>query len=324
MKLATLNNGTPDGQLVVVSRNLERCLSADAIATSLLDAVERWDDVAASLAALAKQLESAPREASVFEAASALAPLPRTWQWLDGSAFPQHGILMQQAYNMPPIETDKPLMYQGLSDRFYSGTKDIPFRNEADGIDFEGEYAVIVDNVPMGTSASQAMDRIKLIIQLNDWSLRTFGPSEMKTGFGFVQAKPPCSAAPIAVTPDELGPSWSEGRVCLPLHVEWNGKRFGDAEGSEMEFGFHELVAHAAGTRDLKAGTIIGSGTVSNRDYKASGSSCISERRAIDMIEHGEVRTPFMSFGDRVKMETRHTDGSPLFGVINQLVIQAT
>ena len=322
MKLATHANGTPDGQLVVVSSDHKRFRSADTVATSLLDAMERWGDVAAPLAALAESLETTPDMGNAFEAPSALAPLPRTWQWLDGSAFPQHGTLMEQAYNMAPIETDRPLMYQGLSDRFYSGTQDIPFLNEADGIDFEGEYAVIVDNVPMGTSASQAMDHIKLVIQLNDWSLRTLGPSEMKTGFGFVQAKPPCSSAPVAVTPDELGPSWSDGRVCLPLHVEWNGKRFGDAEGSEMEFGFHELVAHAAGTRDLCAGTIIGSGTVSNKDYQTVGSSCISERRAIDMIEYGNVRTPFMSFGDRIKMEAKHKDGSPLFGVINQTVIQ--
>ncbi len=324
MKLATLANETQDGQLVVVSSDHQRCLPADAAAANLLDAMGRWSDVEADLKSLAERVEARDGGAQPFDAKAALAPLPRSWQWLDGSAFPQHGELMQKAFNMPPIETSNPLMYQGMSDRFYSGADDIPFRSEADGIDFEGEYAVIVDEVPMGTSATDAMGHIKLIIQLNDWSLRNFGPEEMKTGFGFVRAKPPCSVAPVAVTPDELGAAWVDGRVCLPLHVEWNAKTFGRAVGTEMEYGFHELVAHAASARDLCAGTIIGSGTVSNSDYPAVGSSCISERRAIDMIEHGEIRTPFMAFGDRIKMQTVHTDGRPIFGAIDQTVIQAS
>lgn len=323
MRLATLNNGTPDGELFVVSSDNQHCLSASSIAPSLLEAMANWSAVEGQLSDLAQQLDQPNFATRPFEAPAASAPLPRTWQWLDGSAFPQHGKLMEKAFSMPPIETEKPLMYQGVSDRFYSGADDIPFANEEDGIDFEGEFAVIVDQVPMGTNAADAMDHIKLIIQLNDWSLRTIAPIEMKTGFGWVQAKPACSVAPVAITPDELGPAWADGRVCLPLHVEWNGKRFGDAVGSEMEYGFHELVAHAAGTRDLAAGTIIGSGTVSNEDYKTSGSSCISERRAIDMIEHGDVRTSFMAFGDRIKMEARDTDGRPLFGAIDQTVIQA-
>jgi fumarylacetoacetate (FAA) hydrolase len=320
MRLATRDNGTPDGQLVVVSSDNDCFVAANGIATDLLDAMTRWADVAGPLAALAKQLEANQDSAEAFDSASALAPLPRSWQWLDGSAFPQHGLLMQKAFNLPPIESDQPLMYQGMSDRFYSGTADVPFGSEKDGIDFEGEFAVIVDHVPMGTRAADAMDHIKLVIQLNDWSLRTIAPVEMKTGFGWVQAKPACSVAPVAVTPDELGSAWSDGRVCLPLRVELNGKRFGEADGSEMEYGFHDLVAHAAATRDLVAGTIIGSGTVSNRDYATTGSSCISERRAIDMIEHGEIRTQFMSFGDRIRMEARRNDGRPLFGVIDQFV----
>ncbi|MEQ8300523.1 MAG: fumarylacetoacetate hydrolase family protein [Hyphomonas sp.] len=323
MRLATLNNGTPDGQLVVVSRDNQRYLAATEIASNLLDAITRWSQVESGLNDLTKALEKSDSSGHPFDPAQACAPLPRTWQWLDGSAFPQHGELMQKAFNLPPIETDKPLMYQGISDRFYSGTDDVPFGSEADGIDFEGEFAVIVDHVPMGTSAAEAMTHIIFVLQLNDWSLRTIAPLEMKTGFGWVQAKPACSVAPVAVTPDELGLAWSDGRVCLPLHVEWNSKRFGDAVGSEMEYGFHELVAHAAGTRDLCAGTIVGSGTVSNKNYGEAGSSCISERRAIDMIEHGEMRTPFMAFGDRIMMEARHTDGRPLFGAIDQSVIQA-
>lgn len=324
MKLATLPGNTPDGKLVVVSSDNKFCVSAETIAPNLLTAIENWAEAEELLQELSKRLHNDEVDGnSPFDPMTARAPLPRSWQWLDGSAFPQHGKLMEKAFNMPPIETEKPLMYQGISDRFYSATEDIPFGSEADGIDFEGEFAVIVDDVPMGIRADDAMDHIKLIVQLNDWSLRTIAPAEMKTGFGWVQAKPACSVAPVAITPDELGPAWADGRVCLPLHVEWNGKRFGDAIGSEMEYGFHELVAHAAGTRDLTAGTIIGSGTVSNEDYKTSGSSCISERRAIDMIEHGDARTPFMAFGDRVKMEARHTDGRPLFGAIAQTVIQA-
>tara|TARA_R110000824_G_scaffold27055_9_gene92404 strand:+ start:1616 stop:2593 length:978 start_codon:yes stop_codon:yes gene_type:complete len=323
MKLATLRNETPDGQLVVVASDHRRCLPADEVATNLLDAMERWSEVEAGLKSLAIRIEAEDGGGHPFDDKAALAPLPRSWQWLDGSAFPQHGVLMQQAFNLPPIESTNPLMYQGMSDRFYGASEDVPFSSEADGIDFEGEFAVIVDHVPMGTRPDDAMAHIKLILQLNDWSLRTIAPAEMKTGFGFVHAKPPCSVAPVAVTPDELGAAWADGRVCLPLHVEWNAKRFGDAVGSEMEYGFHELVAHAAGTRDLCAGTIIGSGTVSNSDYKTVGSSCISERRAIDMIEYGEIRTPFMTFGDRIKMDARLGDGQPLFGSIDQTVVQA-
>lgn len=323
MRLATLDNGTPDGLLVVVSPDNQRYLEAKSVAANMLDAMDRWAQVEAPLDGLAKRLEAGDGEANAFDPSTAHAPLPRSWQWLDGSAFPQHGILMQKAFNLPPIETDHPLMYQGMSDRFFSGSDDIPFASEQDGIDFEGEFAVIVDQVPMGTSAADAMSHIKLIVQLNDWSLRAIAPAEMKTGFGWVRAKPACSIAPVAVTPDELGSAWSDGRVCLPLHVEWNGKRFGDAVGSEMEYGFHELVAHAAGTRDLCAGTIIGSGTVSNSDYKSVGSSCISERRAIDMIEHGDAQTPFMAFGDRIKMEAKGSNGQPLFGVIDQSVVRA-
>lgn len=176
--------------------------------------------------------------------------------------------------------------------------------SEADGIDFEGEFGVIVDAVPVGVTPDQAMAHFRLIVQINDWSFRAIAPVEMKTGFGWVQAKPPCSAAPFAVTPDELGEAWRDGRVCLPLTVEWNGEPFGAANGAVMAFGFHELVAHAARTRNLVAGTIIGSGTVSNRDYREIGSSCIAERRAIELVDQG-APTPFMAFGDRVRMEAR-------------------
>ena len=194
---------------------------------------------------------------------------------------------------------------------------------KSDGIDFEGEFGVIVDAVPMGVTAEQALEHIKLVVQINDWSLRTIAPVEMKTGFGWVQAKPACAAAPFAVPPGALGSAWRDGRVCMDLVVEWNGRPFGHANGAAMDFGFHELVAHAARTRDLVAGTIIGSGTVSNPEYAEVGSSCISEVRAIEMIAGGAPRTDFMSFGNSIRMEGRLPDGSAPFGAIDQKVVQA-
>ena len=323
MKLATLPDNTPDGTLVVVSNNNQYNVSAAKIAPNLLIAIENWSDVEGALLELSNALNAGDlEEARPFDPLAARAPLPRSWQWLDGSAFPQHGHLMQKAYNLPPIETKNPLMYQGMSDRFYGPSDPVPFPSEDGGIDFEGEFAIITDAVPMGTSAKDAIAHIKLIVQLNDWSLRTIAVPEMKTGFGWVQGKPACSMAGVALTPDELGDAWQDGQVHLPLRVDLNGKRFGEAVGNEMEYGFHELVEHAAMTRDLAAGTIIGSGTVSNKNHAEVGSSCISERRAIDMIDFGEIRTPFMSFGDRVRMEAKGPNGEPLFGPIDQQAIK--
>lgn len=319
MKLATIKNGTPDGALVVVSNDGSRYMKVECAAT-LQQAIESWEKCAAELQKLQVLLDKGDGESASADGFT--APLPRAWQWLDGSAFDMHGELMQRAFKLPPIEHDKPLMYQGMSDRFYGPNDDVPFVSEADGIDFEGEYGVIVDEVPMGTSAADAMQHIKLIVQINDWSLRTIAPKEMKTGFGWVQAKPACSVAPFAVTPDELGDAWADGRVQLNLEIRWNGERFGNAHGGEMSVGFHELVAHAAATRSLCAGTIIGSGTVSNDNYREVGSSCISERRSIEMVDAGEPVTPFMSFGDSIYMEATNADGSVLFGAIDQRVIQ--
>jgi fumarylacetoacetate (FAA) hydrolase len=249
--------------------------------------------------------------------------LPRSWQWLDGSAFESHGDLMSKVFGIDPPSRDHPLMYQGVSDTFYPATADVPFPSEADGIDFEGEYGVVVDAVPMGVSADEALRHIRLIVQINDWSLRAIAPIEMKTGFGWIQAKPPCSVAPVAVTPDELGSAWRGGRVALPLNVWWNGERFGSANGEAMGFGFHELVAHAARTRRLVPGTMIGSGTVSNDNFREVGSACIAERRGIELFDQGAASTPFMKFGDRVRMEATLPDGAPLFGAIDQKVVQA-
>lgn len=322
MRLATRDNGTPDGELIVVSADGARCLPANAAAPNLLAAMERWEAAVATLQGLDQRLAQGAGEP--LEPASLRAPLPRSWQWLDGSAFPVHGDLMQVAFNTDPTDPDRPLMYQGMSDRFLAPRADAVFPDEALGIDFEGEFGVIVDAVPMGTSAEQAARHIRLVVQINDWSLRAIAPIEMKTGFGWVQAKPACSVAPFAVTPDELGADWRDGRFCGQLLVEWNGKRFGLVCGDEMAFSFPELVAHAARTRDLVAGTIIGSGTVSNRAYAERGSACISEVRAIEMIAHGAPRTAFMAFGDTVRMAGRRSDGSEPFGTIEQQVVRAT
>ena len=318
--MATLRDGTPDGALAVVEARGARAIRVDAVRT-LQALMEDWEGGYGALEAAAARLAAGEGEPVAAERFA--APLPRAWQWLDGSAFSTHGELMQIAFGLDPIDTERPLMYQGMSDRFYGPMDDVLLPSVEQGIDFEGEFGVIVDHVPMGTAAADAIGHIRLIVQINDWSLRAIAPIEMKTGFGWVQAKPACSMAPFAVTPDELGDSWRDGRVCLNLEIDWNGQRFGNANGSEMEFGFHELVAHAALTRDLVAGTIIGSGTVSNRDYATVGSSCISEVRAIEMITGGAPQTPFMSFGDRVRMVGRGLDGGTPFGIIDQAVERA-
>lgn len=316
MRLATRDNGTPDGALVLVSADGTRCMPAGPDAPNLLSVLERWDSARPALHAVEACL--AAGEGERLDPAALRAPLPRTWQWLDGSAFPTHGELMQQAFNLPPIETDKPLMYQGMSHQFLAPTEDAPFPSAADGIDFEGEFGVVTGAVPMGCSAEDALAHVRLIVLINDWSLRTIAPIEMKTGFGWVQAKPACSVAPFAVTPDELGDAWRDGRVCLPLTVTVNGAWFGSPNGSAMAYGFHELIAHAARTRSLPAGTIIGSGTVSNADHAEVGSTCISERRAIEKIAHGEFRTSFLGEGDRVAMQMG--EDAAHFGRIDQRV----
>jgi fumarylacetoacetate (FAA) hydrolase len=321
MKLATRANGTPDGELMVVSADGRRWLPAGRRWPNLLTAIARWETAAADLQGLAARL--AAGEGLPVDAAELRAPLPRTWQWLDASAFPVHARLMQVAFNQPPIQTEKPLMYQGMSDRFYGPFEAVPFPDVAHGIDFEGEFAVVVDDVPMGCPPEKAGAYIRLLVQVNDWSLRNLAVPEMKTGFGWIQAKPACSMAPFAVTPEALGPYWRDSRVELPLHIEWNGEPFGRANGREMGYGFNELIAHAAATRDLVAGTVIGSGTIANAAYAEVGSSCIAERRAIEIIAHGAPRTIYMAFGDRVRMAARLPDGSEPFGCIEQQVVQA-
>ena len=327
MKLATLKNGQLDGQLIVVSPDGRQAVAATAVAPSLLDALQRWDAVQPALQALSDALATGRAAgAFAFDPTACAAPLPRSPQWLDGSAFLNHGRLMDKAFDKPPppLVDTVPLMYQGASDDFLGPHDDVPMPTEADGIDFEGEFGVVTGAVPMGVSPANALGCVRLVLQINDWSLRALGPHEMKTGFGFLQAKPSTAFAPLAVTPDELGDAWRDGRVQMRLHVQWNGERFGEPHGGEMNFHFGQLIAHAARTRRLTAGCIVGSGTVSNA-ARTAGSACIAERRVIEKIDLGESRTAFMRFGDRVRMQARFDDGRDgPFGVIEQGVVAVT
>lgn len=323
MKLATLPNASRDGQLVVVSRDLQS--AAQAPIPTLQLAIENWAENEPKLQAVYARLNAGTSaDAFRFDPAHAMAPLPRAYQWCDASAFLNHGTLMQKAFNLEPIDGAEqiPLMYQGAGDDFLGAQADICLPSVSQGIDFEGEFAVLLDDVPLGCPAEQAMGHIKLLLQVNDISLRALAPREMKTGFGFLQAKPSSAFAPVAVTPDELGDAWRDGRVHLALNVQWNGAWFGQPHGGQMNFSFAQLIAHAALTRRLGAGSLIGSGTVSNAE-RSAGSACIAERRAIEMIEHGAPRTGFMQFGDRVRMEVFDASGQSLFGAIDQRVVQA-
>ncbi len=326
MKFATLNGATRDGSLLVVSRDLRQAVRAAAISPTLIDALERWSDVQAPLQRLSDEL-NAGRASQAFslDPTQLAAPLPRAPQWLDASAFHSHGDLMSKVFNMEPIEGkhEIPLMYQGASDDFLGPCDDMPLPAEEDGIDFEGELAVVVDRVPMAISPTAALAHVKLLMLVNDASLRVLAPREMKTGFGFLQAKPSTSFAPVAVTPDELGPAWRDGRAHLPVRIEWNDRWFGHPNAGCMGFGFHELIAHAAHTRNLSAGTIIGSGTISNDTYRTVGSACIAERRGIEIEDHGKPLTPFMKFGDRVRIEMRDQYGASIFGAIDQRMVKA-
>ena len=324
MKLATLKGGGPDGKLVVVSKDLSKAVSAEEIAPTLLQALEQWQAVAPALQTLSDALNAGmAKSAFAFDQADALAPLPRTWQWLDGSVYRTHAELMATAFGTEPAAKDVLLMYQGMSHHFIAPTEPAAFPSEEDGIDFEGEFGVILDETPMGVSPDEAAKHIKLVALVNDWSLRAIAPIEMRTGFGWISAKPACSIAPVVVTPDELGNAWRDARVDLSLHVYWNGEEFGHANGYPMAFNFPRLVAHAAHRRSLSAGTIIGSGTVSNKNYREVGSSCISERRAIEILDHGKPKTGFMRFGDRLRMEVLDAEGISVFGAIDQTVMAA-
>lgn len=301
---------TTDGRLLLVSRDLGYAVHANPIAVSLLEALERWDLVAAALQARYDDLNAGrAADAFPFDPSACIAPLPRSPQWCDGSAFLNHGRLMERAFNALPIpEFDtKPVMYQGASDDFLGPFQDVPLPDEADGIDFEGEFGVVVGRVPMGVSAAHALDHIRLIVQINDWSLRTFGPREMKSGFGFLQAKPSTSFAPVAITPDELGPNWRDGRVHLRLHVDWNGRWFGHPSGSEMNFSFGDLIAHAARTRRLSTG--VSGGVKPRINGGARLSELINNRgaRVAPLLLMPDGRQKTASPGSRLSLEGRRS-----------------
>ena len=326
MKLGTIPNGTRDGELVVVSQDLSSAVSAKAIAPNLLTAMENWAAVEPKLTALAGELAAGrAKDVFAFDQSKALSPLPRSFQWIDGSCFKNHLRLMALATGRDPkLEMDSPypLMYQGMSDDFYRPQGEISLPREEDQIDFEGEVGVVLSEVPMGTKAADAHRYIQLILLINDVSCRAFVKREITVGFGWMHAKPSTAFSPVAVTPDELGGAWKDGKVHLPLNVTWNGRLFGRPNGGEMSFSFPELIEHAAHTRKLAAGTLFGSGTVSNAGYREVGSACIAERRSIENIEEGGAKTPFMKFGDTIRMEMFDAAGKSIFGAIDQTVVQ--
>jgi fumarylacetoacetate (FAA) hydrolase len=322
MKLASLREGR-DGRLVVVARDLKTCVAVPDIAPTLQRAIDDWSKTAPQLTRVFELLNAEKiGGAKAFDPKGCLSPLPRAYQWADGSAYVTHVELVRKARGaeMPPSFWTDPLMYQGGSDGFIGPRDPILARDEAWGIDFEAEVSVITDDVPMGVDAQAAGKHIKLLMLVNDVSLRNLIPAELAKNFGFFQSKPASAFSPVAVTPDELGAAWRDGKVHLPLTVDFNGARFGSPNaGEDMTFSFPQLIAHAAKTRSLCAGTVVGSGTVSNKDH-SHGSCCIAERRTLEQIEQGAPKTPFMKFGDRVKIEMLDRDGNSIFGAIDQEV----
>jgi fumarylacetoacetate (FAA) hydrolase len=326
MKLATLADGSRDGRLAVVSKDLTQAAFASGIAQTLQAALDDWKRKAADLEQLARSLEAGAAESFAFDRARALSPLPRSYHWVDGSAYVNHVELVRKARGatMPESFWTDPLVYQGGSDDLLPPAGDAPFASEDWGIDLEGEVAVITDDVPMGTDSKTARTHIRLLMLVNDWSLRNLIPDELAKGFGFYQSKPATAFSPVAVTPDELGDAWDGAKVNLPIVVHLNDTLFGRPNaGVDMTFDFGQLIAHAAKTRRLGAGAIVGSGTVSNRD-RSLGSSCLAERRMLETIEQGRPVTPFLSFGDRVRIEMFDAGGQSIFGAIDQRVVKAS
>ncbi len=324
MKLASLKHGR-DGRLVVVSRDLSRCVPVPAVAPTLQAALDEWDRLEPPLRETAAALEAGPVKGEMpFEPARCAAPLPRAYQWADGSAFLSHVELVRRARGapMPPSYYHEPLMYQGGSDGFLGPCDDIPLQDEAWGCDLEGEVAAITGDVPPGAEPARAATAMRLLMLVNDVSLRNLIPDELAKGFGFFQSKPASSCSPVAVTPDELGPAWRDGRVHLPLQVSVNGRPFGHPDAGAMHFGFPQLIAHAARTRALTAGTIVGSGTVSNADPNV-GAACIAEQRMREQEKFGRPQTPWLRAGDRVRIEMLDALGHSLFGCIDQAVAPA-
>lgn len=327
MKLATVKNGTRDGMLVLVNRTMTKALPIPQIAATLQYFLDNFQQLEKQAKQEFERLEAGQAAGAIdFEPGNCLSPLPRAYQWLDGSAYLNHVELVRKARGaeMPESFLTDPLMYQGGSDAFLAPLEAFPLASEAYGADMEAEVAVIVDDVPMGISAEAAAAHIKLVMIVNDMSLRELIPSELAKGFGFVHGKPSSAFAPVAVTPDELGQAWKDAKLHLPLLTYLNGQLIGSPNaGCDMNFSMAELIAHAAKTRALSAGTIIGSGTVSNRDRK-TGVSCLAEKRMIEKIERGAPVTPFMKFSDVVRIEMLDSQGKSIFGAIEQKIVAAT
>lgn len=327
MKLATLKDGSRDGQLIVVARDLKTAHVADGIAPTLQAALDDWGFIAPQLAELSLLLnegrvEGPARRPFDFDPARCMAPLPRAYQWADGSAYVNHVELVRKARKaeMPASFWEDPLMYQGGSDDFLGPRDDIVLAHEEWGIDFEAEVAVITGDVPMGATPDEAHGQIRLLMLANDVSLRNLIPDELAKGFGFLQSKPATSFSPVAVTPDELGDAWRGGKLHLPLRSTWNGHLVGRPDaGTDMVFNFPQLIAHLAKTRNVRAGSIVGSGTVSNKDA-SKGYSCIAEQRCLETIADGEASTSFMRFGDTIRIEMLDEKGKSIFGAIDQAV----
>jgi len=325
MKLASLKQGR-DGQLVIVSKDLSTYVSAESVAPTMQYALDNWAATSEKLHALYDDLEAGKLDGSPFDAGSCAAPLPRAYHWVDGSAYVTHVELVRKARGaaLPESFWSDPLVYMGASDAFIGPCDDIEVETEDWGIDFEAEVAVITDDVPAGVTVEKAKDHIKLLAILNDVSLRNLIPGELSKQFGFYQSKPWTAFSPVFVTPDELGEAWDGTKLHLPLHAILNGRAVGKPNaGVDMTFDFAQLIHHVAKSRSLMAGTVIGSGTVSNKGSK-EGSCCLAEVRCLETIADGKPSTPFMSFGDRVEIDMFDEDGNSIFGRINQVVTQYT
>ena len=331
MKLATYKDGSRDGQLVVVSRDLTTAHYASGIATQLQQVLDDWNFLSPQLQDLSQTLnQGKARHAFPFDPKLCMAPLPRAYQWADGSAYMNHVELVRASRNseVPANFYEDPLMYQGGSDDFLGPCDEVVCPSTDFGIDFEAEVAVITADVPMQATPEQALDGIRLVMIANDVSLRRLIPNELAKNFGFLQGKPATAFSPVAVTLDELGDAWEQGRLHLSMRVDWNGKRVGMCEaGPEMTFHFGQLIAHLCKTRNVRAGSIIGSGTVSNKSVEVDGRkdwpkgySCIAEKRAIETILDGKASTDFMQFGDTVRIEMKGRDGQSMFGAIDQTI----
>jgi len=325
LKLGTLKADGRDGTLIVVSKDLRRAVRVPDIAETLQAALDDWDALSGALQDVAASLEAGPVDDEFpFDPAAVSSPLPRAYHWVDGSAYVNHVELVRKARGaeMPESFWHEPLVYQGGSDDFFGPLDDIPVPSEEYGIDMEAETAVITDDVPMGTSSEAAGKHIKLMMIVNDVSLRNLIPGELAKGFGFYQSKPSTAFSPVAVTPDELADAYSDGTFKLPLVTHLNGELFGQPDcGTDMTFNFNQLIAHVTLTRRLGAGAIIGSGTISNYD-RSKGSSCIAEKRMLETIEDGKPSTPFMSFGNTVRIEMLDANGESIFGAIEQKVVK--